>query len=154
MRLHALTALTLLAAAPLAAQTPAPAAPAAAPAVKLTPEQEAKLLALGKKYTKWFLGGQADSLLAVFDAESIAKMGGAEGLKTVMQQVAERGGVESKIVEEKMTYRRGQPQFWHAGEFSEFAEDQLVIRWIMTVDGKIIGAGIGPKGQTPAPDGM
>lgn len=149
-------ALLLLAAAPLEAQTPAPAAPpAAAPApVKLTPEQEAKLLTLGKKYTKWFLSGQADSLMAVFDAESISKMGGVEGLRTVMAQVAERGGVESKIVEEKMTYRRGQPQFWHAGEFSEFGEDQLVIRWILTVDGKIIGAGVGPKGQTPAPDGM
>lgn len=153
MRLPLLPAMALLLVAPVAAQTPtmAPAAPAAA--AKLTPEQEAKLLALGKTYTRWFLAGKADSLIAAMAPGTLEELGGVAGLEDVMARVTERAGLETKVVEEKMTYRNGQPQFWHAGEFSAFSEDELVIRWVMTPEGKITGAGIGPKGQTPAPDG-
>lgn len=144
------------AASPLAAQTATPAAAPAAAAVaapaKLTPDEEAHFLDLGKTYTRWFLAGKADSMITAFTAESVEKMGGIDGLRNMMNQVAERAGVETKIVEEKLTRRNGRIQFWHAGLFSEFADDQLVLRWILDADGKISGAGAGPKAQTPAPD--
>ncbi|MDX2262824.1 MAG: hypothetical protein SFU84_14120 [Gemmatimonadales bacterium] len=146
----------LLAAAPLAAQTPAPAAPpAAAPApVKLTAEQEAKMAALGKTYTRWFLGGQADSLATAFDAEMLTKVQGVGGITEMMGQIADRAGFQTKVIAEKMTYRNGKPQYWHEAEFSELAGESLVIRWIFSPEGKIIGAGINPKSAAPKPDGL
>lgn len=139
---------------PLAAQTTAPAAAQSAPAPvpKLTPEQEAHFLALGKTYNRWFLAGKADSLLQVLAPETVENIGGIEGLRSMMNQIAERAGVETKIVEEKMTRRNGRPQFWHAGLFSDFPDDQLVLRWILDSNGKITGVGAGPLAQAPAPD--
>lgn len=149
-------ALFALVTAPLTAQTATPpaATPASAPAPmeKLSPADEARFLALGKTYTRWFLSGKADSMIAVFSPETMEKMGGIEGLRGMMNQVAERAGVETKITEEKMTRRNTRPQFWHAGIFSDFTQDEIVIRWIFDINGKITGAGFGPKTQAPAPD--
>lgn len=135
---------------PLRAQTTVAAA-AIVPA-KLTPAEEARFLALGKEYTRWFLAGKADSLLAVLSPETVEKVGGIEGLREQMAQVADRAGIETKVVEEKLTRRKGQLQFWHAGQFSEVADDLVVIRWLLDRDGKITGAGLGPLAQTPPPD--
>lgn len=146
----------LLAAAPLAAQTPAPAAPTAPapPPAKLTAEQETKLAALGKTYTRWFLGGQADSLAGAFDADMLARVQGVGGIAEMMGQIAERAGTQTKVVAEKLTYRNGKPQYWHEAEFSELADEPLVIRWVLSPEGKIIGAGINPKSNAPPPDGV
>ncbi len=153
MRFPLLTFAALLAAAPLNAQTPAPAAPAAAAPAKLTTEQEARLLDLGKQYTRWFLSGKADSLATGFDAEVLTKVGGAGGIATMMEQITERAGVPTKVIAEKLTYRNGKPQHWYEAEFSELADEPLVIRWVFNAEGKIIGAGINPKSAAPKPDG-
>lgn len=155
MRLLA-PALLLLVAAPLAAQTPASAAPpAAAPApVKLTSEQEGKLLALGKQYTRWFFSGAADSLSRVFDTPMLEKSGGVSGIGDRMAQIGERVGVPAKVLVEKIGYRNGQPEFWYEAEFSEFANEPVVVRWVLTIDGKVIGAGINPKSAAPKQDGI
>lgn len=156
MRPTLLPLVALLAAAPLAAQTPAPAAPpAAAPApVKLTAEQETKLTALGKTYTRWFLAGAADSLVSVFDAKLHERVNGVVGITEMMQQISEKAGFPTKVVAEKLTYRNGQPQYWYEAEFSEFAPEPVVIRWLLTPEGKIIGSGINPKSAAPKPDGL
>jgi hypothetical protein len=144
-----MTALMCLAAAPLAAQN----APAATPtAAKLSPADEARFLALGKQYTRWFLNGFADSLSAAVAPEVLEKLGGADGIRDQMNMVAERAGSETRMLVEKMTMRNGQPQFWHEGEFSVLTSEPLVVRWIFDKDGKITGAGLGPKSQTPPPD--
>ncbi len=154
MRLPLLPAISLLLLmAPLGAQTPTTAPAAAAAAAKLTAEQEARLLALGKTYTRWFLGGQADSLASAFDAEMLAKVQGVQGITEMMGQIAERAGIQTKVVAEKLTYRRGNPQYWHEAEFSELADEALVIRWVLSPEGKIVGAGINPKSAAPPPDG-
>jgi hypothetical protein len=152
MRLALLPFVAMLAAAPLAAQTPQSPAPAPAP-IKMTPEQEAKLLALGKTYTRWFLGWQADSLASAFDPETLTKVQGVSGISAMMEQIGERAGTQTKVLAEKMNYRNGMPQFWHEAEFSALEGEPLVIRWIMNLDGKIIGAGLNPKSRAPAPDG-
>jgi len=145
----------LLAAAPLAAQTPAPAAPpAAAPApAKLTAEQETKMTALGKTYTRWFLAGTVDSLAAVYDPKLLERVNGVAGIVEMMQQISEKAGFPTKVIAEKLTYRNGMPQYWYEAEFSEFAPEPVVIRWLLTPEGKIIGSGINPKSAAPKPDG-
>lgn len=150
-RLSTLAAAALLSAAPLAAQTATPTAdtPKAAP---FSPADEARFMALGKTYTRWFLNGRADSLLGAMDPATAEKMGGIESIRENMNTVAERAGAELKVVVEKMTRRRGAAQFWHEGQFSEIQGDYFVIRWVMDEKGKLIGAGLGPKAQTPQPD--
>ncbi|MEO5824365.1 MAG: hypothetical protein ABIR59_00580 [Gemmatimonadales bacterium] len=150
MRFSLITALLAAPAATLAAQDTAP--PTLKAPLTLTAADSARYIALGKKYTGWFLGGQSDSLVAVTEADALEKMGGPEGIQTVMEQVNSRAGIELAIVEEKLTRRRGALQFWHAGNFSELTSDQLVIRWLLDDHGKIVGAGIGPKANTPPVD--
>lgn len=145
----------LLAAAPMAAQTPAPAAPAAAPApVKLTAEQEARMTALGKTYTRWFFAGAADSLATAFAPDMLKSVEGVAGITAMMERMSERIGQPSKVLVEKMTYRNGMPQFWYEAEFSEFADEAVVVRWVFNAEGKVIGSGINPKSRAPAPDGL
>ena len=153
-RIRSLATLTaaLFATAPLAAQTSSAPSAATAVAAPLSVAEEAALLALGKTYTRWFLTGKADSLVGAFAPDMAEKVGGVEGVQQMMNQIAERAGVETKVTEEKMTRRNGRPQFWHAGQFSELIDDELVIRWVFDKDGKIAGAGINPKSAAPAPD--
>ena len=154
IRSLATAAAILLATTPLAAQTtPAPTlTPVAATPAPLSPADEARFLALGKTYTRWFLTGKADSLVAAIAPDRAEKVGGIDGLREGMNQVAEKAGVETKVTEEKLTRRKGQLQFWHAGAFTELEGDELVIRWIFEDDGKISGIGIGPKSQAPPVD--
>ncbi len=143
-------AMTAAGAVPLAAQ--ATEKPALQAPVTLTAADSARFLALGSKYTRWFMAGQADSLATGMDPEALVNLGGVEKILQQSAMLAERRGSETKIVEEKLTRRLGRLQFWHAGEFSEMEGDVFVIRWILDANGKITGAGLGPKSSTPPVD--
>lgn len=150
--LRGLIAATVLTAvtAPLAAQT------AEKPALKapltLTAADSARYLELGRTYTRWFLAGKADSLATGMDAEILEKQGGVEGIVALQGQIAERAGTQTRMIEQKLTRRNGMLQFWHAGEFSEIAGDEVVIRFIFNDQGKVVGMGINPKTRAPAVD--
>ena len=112
---------------------------------------EEQYLTLGRHYTEWFFAGRADSLLAHMSPQSREATGGAAGLIGQRDEVSARAGKETVLLEEKMTWRRGMPQFWHEAMFDNFAEP-VVIRWVMDEKGDIIGIGLGPKSQTPDVD--
>ncbi len=130
---------------PLAAQTAA--SSAAKP--KLT---DAEYLALGRKVSDWFFNGQADSMLAHMDSTSRERVGGADGILQQRDQVAARIGTETEVVEDKMTRRKGIPQYWRESKYDNFPAENFVIRFLFDEEGLIVGAGMGPKSQTPAPD--
>lgn len=136
-------ALTLLMAlgmaAPLAAQSPSPST------------DPAELLSLGRKLTTWFLAGQADSIHAHLSAESQQQVGGVAGIQRTIADFQSRAGEEVGVLVEQMNRRRGLPQFWHEGTFTNFPEP-LVIRWVFDSTARVVGVGLGPKGSTPAPD--
>lgn len=136
----------MLAAAPLAAQDTAAAAPAPRP---FTAAEEAHYLELGKAATHYFFDGQADSLLAMMDSTTRDRVGGLEGIRQQMDLVAERGGVPLNVLAEKMTRRNGTPQFWYEAEFSTFTNEPLVFRWLFNEDDRLVGAGMGPKSAAP-----
>jgi hypothetical protein len=115
---------------------------------RLTQDQ---YLALGKQYTGWFFSGRADSLLAHMSPESREASGGPAGILEKRDQVTTRAGNEVMVLEEKMTWRKGMPQFWHEGTFDGFNEP-LVLRWVMDDKGAIVGIGMGPKSHTPEVD--
>ena len=143
--LTTLASLTLVPA--LNAQTPALKAP-----LSLTKADSARYMSLGNSATRYLLGGRADSLAAMIDSTALERLGGVEGISKQQDNIAERAGVETRVVEEQLTRRNGMLQFWHAGEFSEVTGDQFVIRWLFDEHGKIVGAGLGPKSDTPAVD--
>ena len=70
-----LTAVTLLFAAPLAAQSESP-----------------DSLALGRKFTGWFFDGQSDSLLNAMVEATQERVGGLEGIENMMDRVFEQLG--------------------------------------------------------------
>lgn len=140
----------MLAAAPLAAQTGAPSRP---PAPALTAEQSERLLVLGKKYAGWFLAGRADSLVAVMDSATLAGVGGPPAVTERLAQFAERAGLQGRILEQKLNRRNGQHQFWYESEFANAPDGEpMVIRFILTVDGRIIGIGLSTRSNAPPPD--
>lgn len=149
IRLLAAIGAVAIATSPLAAQEAVP-----APAKPFTAEETSRYMALGKRATDHFISGHADSLLAMMSPEAQEGVGGLDGVRRMMDQIAERAGVVLNVVDQKMTRREGRPQFWWEAEFSEFTEQPLVIRWVFGEDDLITGAGINPKSAARAdPEG-
>lgn len=140
MRLFLTGFAALILAGPLAAQS-ATAVPA-----------DVKHLALGHQLTDWFLAGRMDSIVARMPDDIKEKSGGVSGLQDARAQLAQRGGEEAKILEEKMTRRKGLAQYWRSSLYTEFPQEPLVLRWLFDDSSRVVGFGLGPLGQTPAPD--
>ncbi len=146
-------AAALLLATPMAVQaqdTPEPVAPAA----PFTAEESAHYLELGKRAVGYFFDGQADSLFAMMRPETQESVGGIDGIRQMMDQIGERAGMVLEVVDQKMTRRQGNPQFWWEANFSEFTMEPLVFRYIFDENDMIRGAGVGPKSASRAdPEG-
>jgi hypothetical protein len=131
----------ILAAAPLAAQTPA-----AAPAKAIDS------LALARKYTAWFYAGEMDSVFAHHTAEARAEMKTTAVLQERLMELASRAGEEDSLIEEKFVKRNGQTQYWRTARFTTFTEEPLVFRWVILPTGEIGGMGLNPLSRTPPID--
>jgi len=140
-RTLAVAAALAAAASPVAAQT----------AAASLPDTQA-LLALGRQYTLWFYTAEADSLFAHMTEESQVAVNGVEGIRQESASFVMRAGGEVELIEDKMTLRRGYPQYWREARFDGFTEEPLVIRWVFDSTGKIAGVGLNPKSRAPAPD--
>ncbi len=126
-----------------------------APAVVAKPftaEESAKYMALGKQASRFFWEGQADSLAEMMTPAQSTEMGGADGLRRLMDQVAEVGGMVLEVLEEKVVHRGAAAEFWWEADFSEFTAESVVFRWVFNDAGQITEFNANPKSQTPAPD--
>jgi len=150
MRASILALLLAVMAVPAAGQTNPPAAPAAtaAPAVNYTDTQ---WVLLGRKVTEWFFAGQTDSILAHSSPDVLDRMGGATGLLEARDQLLSRAGSEVEVITDKMTKRKGNPQYWRESKY-ELPPEPIVLRFVFNAQAQIIGIGMGPASQTPAPD--
>jgi hypothetical protein len=61
-------------------------------------------------------------------------------------------GTETAVVEDKMTLRKGNRQYWRESKVDGMTDDTVVIRWVFNPEGEVIGLGINPKARAPAPD--
>ena len=130
-----LTAVTLLLAAPLAAQS-----------------ESADSLELGRKYTGWFLDGESDSLWNVMGEGFRKRVGGIEGIENMMDQVIDQVGDETDIVSETARHRDdGVLEYRRVSEF-DLAPEPIVWIWRTNDEGQIVGAGIRPESQAPPAD--
>jgi hypothetical protein len=124
-------------------------APAAAAQTALS---DPEYLELGRKSYDWFLGAQFDSLMAHTAADTWAAVGGTEGMQQRLGELYTRAGTEVEFVEERMTRRRGNPQYWREARYSNFTDEPIVFRWVFNEQGEITGMGLGPRSRTPEPD--
>ncbi len=116
------------------------------------PMSDADYMALGRKYFDWFIAAEADSLLAHMSPEAREASGGVDGINRAVTDFITRAGLESELVEERMTRRRGNPQYWREARYTTFVDEPLVFRWVFNDKGEILGIGMGPRSRTPAPD--
>mgnify|MGYP003390504706 FL=1 len=116
------------------------------------PMSDTDYMALGRKYFDWFIAAEADSLLAHMSPEARENAGGVDGVTKAATDFIGRAGLESELVEERMTRRRGNPQYWREARYTTFVDEPLVFRWVFNDKGEILGIGMGPKSRTPAPD--
>jgi len=132
-------------------QTPAPSATtaAAAPAPAVHPKVGNEM-ELGRKYTEWLYTSRFDSLFAHMSEESRSEMGSPETMDEQFAQFAAQIGEETKVLEEKVVMRKGNPQYWRTADFS-MAPEPVMIRWVI-VNGEIWGIGINPASQAPPID--
>ena len=146
----ALTLLLALAAAPLGAQTAAATPPAAssAPAVNWNDTQ---WILYGRQMVEWFFAGQTDSIIAHTSPDVLDRMGGDKGLLEARDQLLARAGSETKVITDKMTKRKGNPQYWRESDY-ENGPEPIVLRFVFNAQAQVIGIGMGPLSQTPAPD--
>jgi hypothetical protein len=80
------------------------------------------------------------------------KSGGVASLQEARAQLAMRGGEEATLLEEKMTRRKGLAQYWRSAMYTELPQEPIVVRWLFSEESQVVGFGLGPLSQTPAPD--
>jgi len=130
-----LTAVTLLFAAPLAAQSESP-----------------DSLELGRKFTGWFFDGDSDSLWNAMGESMQGRLGSVESIQDMMDQVYDQIGEEAEVVSESAKLRDdGVVEYRRTAEF-DGATERVVWIWRISAEGKLVGASIRPESQAPPED--
>ena len=142
---HGLAALLLTT--PLVAQTALAAVTASEPQLS-----DSALVERGRTLTAWLFAGEADSIVALLTDAARTKGGGREGVLQMSAKLAMALGSETALVEERMTRRNGNRQYWRSATFELFVAEPFVVRWVFDAAGHVMGAGLNPLSQAPAPD--
>lgn len=151
-RTLALALLSMLPAPAMAqSTTAAPSAASSSAAPSAAAPSDAQLIALGRNLTDWWYLGLADSIYAHMSDDAKGKMPKDEFLDQRLQILARIGG-EVEVVEEKMTLRKGNRQYWREAKVDLMTEESVVMRWVFSPEGQVVGLGINPASRAPAPD--
>jgi hypothetical protein len=153
MSLRPVAAIAALLIAPVivAAQSGSPTPlPAAAVKPSMPPAPTTDLVVAGRKITDWILANQIDSVVANLGPGSNADTTKME-LTRLIGEIAIHGGNQVKVVEEKVVRRGGRYQYWRTAEF-DHAPSAVLLRIVLTPDGKYGGFGIGLAENAPPID--
>lgn len=115
--------------------------------------QEASIdtMGVGRQATEYFLAGESDSLWTMLTPEFQESLGSPEAILDRLDMLIERAGDETAVLEESIRMRNGRPQYWRVAEF-DMAPEPLLLRWVVSPDGKISGQGLGLASQPPKTD--
>lgn len=108
-------------------------------------------MALGKRLTAYFFGGEADSIAAMLTDQMSREFGGPDGIRTLMDQVAEQAGMVLEVLAEEVHRRDGQAEYWWEANFSEYTREPVVFRWVFNEAGQVSGFDADPKSNMPPP---
>jgi hypothetical protein len=123
---------------------------ASPPAPKMPPPPTTDLVVAGRKLANWILANQLDSVAMNLAPNSNADSVRAD-LTRLVGEIAIRGGNELKVTEEKVVRRNGNYQYWRISDF-ENAPSAVLLRVVVTPDGKYAGIGIGLANNPPPVD--
>lgn len=140
-------AVFVLTTASAAAQSPAPPAASTPP---VPPPPTTDLVVAGRKLANWILANQLDSVVMNLAPNSNADTVRME-LTHLVEEIAIHGGSEVKVTDEKVVRRNGRYQYWRTAEF-ETAPSAVLLRVVLTPDGKYGGVGIGLANNPPPID--
>jgi hypothetical protein len=140
LRTVAIAATLVLIATSAAAQTP--------PTKPAPPTTD--LVVAGRKLANWILANQLDSVVANLAPGSNPDTSRME-LTRLVGEIAIRGGNELKVTDEKVVRRLGRYQYWRTSDF-ESAPGPVLLRIVLTPDGKYGGIGIGLASNPPPID--
>jgi len=120
-------------------------------ALALQAPQRPDTLALARQYTVWFYTGQVDSLIAHHATGAQRDTTLRQRIVAQMEMLMVRAGTETAVIEEKFVKRNGATQYWRTAKFTDMGEP-ILLRWVITPDGKIGGLGLGPLSGAPPID--
>ncbi len=116
----------------------------------MPPAQTTDLVVAGRKLATWILANQLDSVVMNLAPGSNADSVRME-LTRLVGEIAIHGGNELKVSEEKVVRRNGRYQYWRTADF-ETAPSAVLLRIVLTPDGKYGGIGIGLADNAPPVD--
>ena len=116
----------------------------------MPPPPTTDLVVAGRKLGNWILSNQLDSVVLNLAPNSNADTVRME-LTRLVGEIAIHGGNELKVNEEKVVRRNGRYQYWRISEF-ENAPSTVLLRIVLTPDGKYAGIGIGLLNNAPPTD--
>jgi hypothetical protein len=108
-------------------------------------------LEAARRYARWFINGQTDSLVTAMAPGTLEALGGRERVAATQADLASRGGAEAAVIEERFVWRNGKRQYWRTVQMTA-QEGHLVIRLVIDHDGRFGGFGISNAGNTPPTD--
>jgi hypothetical protein len=109
-------------------------------------------MAVGRQATMYFYAGQLDSLWAMVDSTWQQELGSSDWFIQRAFEVQQRVGEEEELVREEIRMRNGEPQYWRTARFSGYAAEPVVLRWVVTPEGKVSGVGFNPESRNPPTD--
>lgn len=116
----------------------------------MPPPPTTDLVVAGRKLGNWILSNQLDSIVLNLAPNSNADTVRME-LTRLVGEIAIHGGNELKVNEEKVVRRNGRYQYWRISEF-ENAPSTVLLRIVLTPEGKYAGIGIGLLNNAPPTD--
>ena len=114
------------------------------------PPPTTDLVIAGRTLANWILANQLDSVVLHLAPGSNADTVRME-LARLVGDIAIHGGSELKVTEEKVVRRLGNYQYWRTADF-ERAPSAVLLRIVLTPDGKYGGIGIGLAKNPPPVD--
>lgn len=114
------------------------------------PPPTTDLVVAGRRLTNWILANQIDSVLLNLAPNSNADAVRME-LTRLVGEIAIHGGNQLKVTDEKVVRRGGHYQYWRTADF-ETAPEAVLLRVVLTPDGKYGGHGIGLASNAPPID--
>ncbi|MDQ4080686.1 MAG: hypothetical protein M3125_07990 [Gemmatimonadota bacterium] len=140
-----------IAATSAAAQTPTSAAAASSESKpKMPAPPTTDLVVAGRQLAEWILTNQLDSVAAHLGPGENADTTTME-LTRFLEELAIRGGNEVKVTDEKVVRRLGNYQYWRTADYDR-APGAVLLRIVLTPDGKYGGIGIGLANNPPPVD--
>ena len=124
------------------------AAAQASPAAPPPPTTD--LVVAGRKLATWILANQLDSVVANLAPGANPDTNRME-LARLVGEIAIHGGNELKVTDEKVVRRLGRYQYWRTSDFQN-APGPVLLRIVLTPDGKYGGIGIGLASDPPPID--